>query len=154
MTAHPNSIIEHWDITYTHDMGPVVTEFYEKLAGDRIFGRHCPKCDRVLVPPRSFCDRDFTDTDGWVEVGRSGVIETFTVVFQKFRGLPDPPYCIAYVRLDGADTSILNFVKVPGLDDAEAVRAKIRVGQRVKAVFAPAASRTGRITDFWFEPED
>ncbi|HLG88496.1 MAG TPA: Zn-ribbon domain-containing OB-fold protein [Alphaproteobacteria bacterium] len=154
MTAeHPNAVIEHWDIIYTHDKGPIVTEFYERLAENKILGRHCPKCGRVLLPPRAFCDRDFADTDKWVEVGQKGVIETFTVVFQKFRGLPDPPYCIAYVRLDGADTSILNFVRVPGLVDAEAVRHKLKVGQKVKVVFAPKGERTGRITDFWFEPE-
>ena len=154
MTAeHPNAVIEHWDIVYTHDKGPIVTEFYERLAENKILGRHCPKCERVLLPPRAFCDRDFADTDTWVEVGQKGIIETFTVVFQKFRGLPDPPYCIAYVRLDGADTSILNFVKVPGLVDAEAVRNKIKVRQKVKVVFAAKDQRTGRITDFWFEPE-
>ena len=63
-TEHPNAVIEHWDIVYTHDMGPVVTEFYAKLAEDRIVGRHCPKCDRVLMPPRSFCDRDFVCANG------------------------------------------------------------------------------------------
>lgn len=150
-TQAPQTIIEHWDITYTHDMGPIVSEFYDRLANDEIWGRHCPKCDRVLVPPRSFCDRDFTDTDRWVAVQPHGTIETYTVVFQKFKGLPDPPYCIAYVLLDGADSSILNFVKLPEDFAAGDAQSRLKIGQRVTVVFAPKASRTGRITDFWFE---
>jgi len=146
-------IIEHWDITYSHDAGPIVTEFYEQLRENRLMGRHCPSCDRVLVPPRLFCDRDYVDTDRWVEVQPRGVIETFTVVYQKFRGLPDPIYCIAYVLLDGADTSILNYVRVPHLNEADLIKSRVKVGQRVKVVFASEESRTDRITDFWFEPE-
>jgi len=146
-------ITERWDITYRHDTGPVVDEFYNRLARDEIVGRRCPQCQRVLVPPRSFCDRDYVETDRWVTVGNSGTVETFTVVFQKFRALPDPVYCIAYVRLEGADTSILNFLRVPGLSSRQEVESRVQVGQRVRVVFAPKPDRRDRITDFWFEPE-
>ena len=69
-------------------------------------------------------------------------------MFQTFKGLPEAPYCIAYVLLDGADTAILNYVK--GIDwTPENVSQNIQVGDRVRAVFKE--EREGRITDFWFE---
>jgi uncharacterized OB-fold protein len=145
-------LTEQWNVTYTHATGPIVGEFLRRLKEDAtLVGRHCPQCDRVLMPPRAFCDRDYADTDRWVEVGNTGIVETFTVVFQKFQGLPDPPYCIAYVRLDGADTSILNYVRGVEMSDAEAVRANLKVGTPVRVVVAPPDQRQGRVTDFWFE---
>lgn len=154
MSTSPASITEQWNITYTHATGPIAGEFFRRLKEEAaLAGRHCPKCDRVLMPPRAFCDRDYADTDGWVEVGKRGVIETFTVVYQKFQGLPDPPYCIAYVRLDGADTAILNYVRGVDVATPEAVRRGLRIGTPVRVLFAPEAERQGRVTDFWFEVE-
>jgi uncharacterized OB-fold protein len=31
-------------------------------------------------------------TDEWVKVGTEGTIQAFTVAYEKFEGLPDPPY--------------------------------------------------------------
>lgn len=154
MSVETNLLTEEWNISYSHAMGPIAGTFFQKLRAEGILmGRHCPECDRVLIPPRGFCDRDYVDTDRWVEVGSRGQIETFTVVFQKFQGLPDPPYCIAYVRLDGADTAILNYVRGVAIDDPDAVRENIRIGSRVRVVLAPMDERQGRVTDFWFELE-
>jgi uncharacterized OB-fold protein len=145
----PTTLEEHWDITYNHALGEVASRFYEALRDqEQILGRRCPSCERVLLPPRPFCDRDFVDTTDWVEVGHEGRVEVFTVVFQTFKGLPEAPYCIAYVLLDGADTAILNYVK--GIDwTPDNVPQNIKVGDRVRAVFKE--EREGRITDFWFE---
>lgn len=145
----PTTLEEHWDITYNHALGEVASRFYEALRDqEQILGRRCPSCERVLLPPRPFCDRDFVDTTDWIEVGHEGRVEVFTVVFQSFKGLPEAPYCIAYVLLDGADTAILNYVK--GIDwIPENVSQNIQVGDRVRVVFKE--EREGRITDFWFE---
>lgn len=143
------TMTEKWDITYEHALGETAGHFYETIVKEKkLLGKKCPKCSRVLAPPRSYCDRCFTDTGEWVELGLEGRVETFTVVFQGFKGLPDPPYCIAYVLLDGADTAILNYVK--NVDwTPENVAQQIKVGDRVKVVFSE--KREGKITDFWFE---
>jgi uncharacterized OB-fold protein len=140
---------EKWDITYNHSLGETASYFFEQLRDNKkIYGKKCNSCERVLLPPRSYCDRCFVDTEDWVEVGLEGRVETFTVVFQKFDGLPDPPYCIAYVLLDGADTAILNYVK--GIDfTPDNVPTSIKMGDHVKVVFNPSAE--GKITDFWYE---
>lgn len=151
-TAPETGIIEErWDITYRHSTGSVASAFYAGLHEGRIHGVRCPECERVLVPPRSFCDRDYATTEGWLPVGPDGVLETFTVVYRKFRSLPDPPYAIAYVRLAGADTAILSYLRDDRLGDVDWVREGLAVGTPLRAVFAPAGERAGRMTDFWFE---
>ena len=60
----------------------------------------------MLAPPRPICDRDFCETEGWVELGLTGTLELFTVVNLAIAGLPDPPYVLAYVKPEGADTAI------------------------------------------------
>ncbi|MCZ7572802.1 MAG: Zn-ribbon domain-containing OB-fold protein [Ardenticatenaceae bacterium] len=154
MSDGVRTIVEKWNLTYNHSAGAVASEFFDHLQRDgRLFGRQCPNCRRVLVPPRSFCDRCFVDTDRWVPVADSGVIEMFTIVYMKFQQLPDPPYAIAYVRLDGADTAILNYVKGLDLtDQQQAVRA-LKPGTRVRVAFAPDDTRLGSVLDFWFEPQ-
>jgi uncharacterized OB-fold protein len=149
------TITERWDLTYRHSAGVVASEFFRALEEEgRLLGRRCPSCERVLLPPRPFCDRCYVDTTEWIEVADTGVLETFTIVYTKFAGLPDPPYAIAYVRLDGGDTAILNYVRGLELEDMDASVAALEPGSRVRAVFAPREDRQGRITDFWFEPAD
>ena len=148
------TVVEKWDLTYQHSAGPTVSEFYRKLQEEgKIVGRRCPECSRVLVPPRSFCDRCFCDTQEWIEVANQGTIGTFTVVYKKFKQLPDPPYAIAYVILDGADTAILNYVQGVPLDNLDQSTTALQPGARVKVVFAASDQRQGKVTDFWFELE-
>ena len=147
------TVTEKWDLTYQHSAGPIVSEFYRRVQEEgRIAGRQCPQCGRVLVPPRSFCDRCYCDTAEWVNVASEGVVETFTVVYRKFNRLPDPPYAIAYVRLDGADTAMLNYVRGLDLSDSDGAVAALKPGLRVRVAFAPREQRQGSVSDFWWEP--
>lgn len=74
----------------------------------------------------------------------------FTIVYEKFEGLPDPPYAVAYVLLDGAGTAMANFIRGVDLSDLDRALRQIGIGTRVRAVFK--RKRKGRITDFWYEP--
>ncbi len=139
----------HWDITYNYAAGVTGSEFLRRLRDEkRISGVKCPKCQRVLLPPRGFCERCFVATEGWVDVGTSGVIEAFTITSEPFEGLPTPPYAIAYVTLDGASTAMLNFVRGIDLADLKAAAKKLAIGTRVRVEWAE--ERQGRITDFWY----
>lgn len=142
---------QHWDIRYQHPADDVAARFFETLRDEkRLVGIRCPKCERVLIPPRPFCDRDFVETDGWVDVANEGVIELFTVVYLKTPGLPDPPYAIAYVRPDGADTAIMNLVKGVDLSEPAAAADALAIGGRLRAEFID--ERQGRISDFYYVP--
>lgn len=141
----------HWDITYNYAAGVTGSEFLRRLRDEkRISGVKCPKCQRVILPPRGFCERCFIPTEGWVDVGTEGVIEAFTITSEPFDGLPEPPYAIAYVTLDGASTAMLNFVRGVALSDLKAAAAKLAIGTRVRVEWV--AERKGRITDFYYVP--
>lgn len=153
MNTPPTVIEQHWDIHYQHTLDEVQRHFFDVVRDEgRLVGIRCPVCDRVLAPPRSFCDRDFVRTAEWVDLGDEGVIELFTIVALKTPGLPDPPYVLAYVRPDGADTALLNLLEGVDLTDIKAAAERIKIGARVKISFNE--TRTGRVDDFRFVLED
>ena len=142
---------EAWNITYNHALGQTASWFYVQIRDHaKIYGRRCGKTGRVLVPPRAFSDQTLAPTTEWVEVGPGGRIECFTMVYQAFNGLPDPPYAFGYVLLDGADTAIGGFFKGVDLKDPAQAAQALAIGTRVDTRFAE--QRIGDVLDFWFEP--
>jgi len=147
--SEPWIVEQRWDLTYRHRADEAAAQFFRTLRDEgRLIGTRCPKCERVLAPPRTFCDRDFCDTDGFVDLGSEGTIELFTIVYHRIQGLPEPPYAIAYVRPDGADTAFVNFVRGIDLSDQPTALAALAIGNRARIEFAE--ERTGSMTDFWF----
>ena len=141
---------ETWNITYNHALGETASWFYVQVRDNaKIFGRRDARTGRVLVPPRAFSDDSLEPTTDWVEVGPGGVIEAFTIVYEPFNGLPNPPYAFGYVRLDNADTALGGFFKGIDLSDGAKAAEVFSVGTRVITRFAK--DRVGDMLDFWFE---
>ncbi len=138
-----------WDLSYTHALGHTTGRFLAGLKEAKIFGRSCPACARVLVPPRAFCDRCHTETTDWREVGPLGTIEMFTIVCEPFKGLPAPPYALAYVTLDGASTALVGYVNQLDLTKLEEAVSALSIGSSVTARFADEP--VGNALDYWFE---
>lgn len=157
MTANePRTKEATWHIEYEHAMGEIAQEFFERVESDaELYGRTCPECERVLIPPREFCDQCFTETDGWEQVSDEGEIHSLTVQHYSYEGLPEPPIAMIRVDLDGADTGLLHWADgddVP-LEDPDVAKNELAIGTRVKAVWKDEADRTGEITDIeYFEP--
>ena len=142
-------IEQRWDLTYNHSADPVTAHFLRTLRDEgKMLGIRCPVCRRVLAPPRPICDRDFCETDGWVELGSSGTLELFTIMYLAIQGLPDPPYVLAYVRPDGADTAIGGFLEGVDLSSPQAATAQLQLGSPVTIEMRD--QREGRITDLYF----
>ena len=143
-----------WELAYNYAAGETVSKFLVELRDNaRILATKCKLCNRVLVPARSYCERCFISIkDSWVELPPRGTLEAFTIVATKFEGLPDPPYVICYIKLDGADTSIPHFLKGVDLSNIEEARERIKVGMRVRLIFKDKEQREGRMNDFWVEP--
>ena len=142
---------EAWNITYNHALGETASWFYVQIRDHaKIYGRRDAKSGRVLVPPRAFSDQTLEPTTEWVEVGPGGRIETFTIVYEPFNGLPDPPYAFGYVMLDKADTAIGGFFRGVDLADPAKAAQGLKVGTRITTRFAE--KRIGDVLDFWFEP--
>ena len=138
-----------WDLGYRHALGATVGVFLDGLREQQILGRKCTACARVLVPPRSYCDRCHTETAEWQQVSNEGVIEMMTIVYEPFKGLPAPPYAIAYATLDGASTALLGYVRGVELTDVQAATKRLAIGTRVVVCFNPEPK--GDVTDYWFE---
>ncbi|MGD9713431.1 MAG: Zn-ribbon domain-containing OB-fold protein [Thermomicrobiales bacterium] len=139
-----------WHIRYQYTIGTFASAFFEGLRRGEILGSLCEQNNEVSVPPKSFNERAFVPTDKLVKVGLSGTIQAVTIVTAPFAGSPEVPYAVAYVQLDGATSSIANYVRGVDLGDGTSLPRELQIEASVHVVFS--ASPQGRVTDFWFEP--
>jgi hypothetical protein len=137
-----------WHVTYKYSTGKIAGQFFAGLRQKRIMATRCSKSGKVYLPPRAYCESSFEPYDGWVEAGHEGTIEAATIVTAKFDNLPDPPYAIAFVRLDGVSTAMVNFVRGEDLSDVPAAARRLAPGTRARVVFDDEPQ--GRITDFHY----
>ena len=135
-------------LRYDYSLGEVAGRFMAGLKEGKILATRCSKSGLTYLPPRSYCERSFEKCDAWVEASLEGVIESSTIVVRGFEGKRKPPVAIAFVKLDGIDSAIGNYVDGLDLSNYDAAMVKLAPGQRVRVEFAQA--REGRITDFSF----
>jgi uncharacterized OB-fold protein len=130
---------------YTRSTGDVVGHFFAALKERRMLGIRAGD-GRVLMPPQEYDPETGVELTEMVEVGESGVVTTWTWVYEPRPKHPlRHPFAFALVKLDGADTAMLHAVDA-GSPDA------MQTGMRVRVRWAPAL--TGDITDIaCFEPE-
>jgi len=134
-------------INYKYSMGGQSKFFLELMKNKKILGAKCTKCGKIWMPPRINCSDCFVPAD-WVEVKQTGTIEVSTIVwFTTSAFIKNIPYATGYIKLDGADTALLQ-----GIFSENLVPSKIKKGKRVRAVFQK--DREGKMTDFFFVPED
>ena len=126
-------------LRYAWDTGQAISRYLAELKEGRLIARACRKCERVMIPPRMFCERCFRPTDEWVYVKDTGRIFTFSLCYVSWdvRRLKQPEIP-AVIEIDGASPGmgILHVVKriTPG---------KVRVGMPVRAVWKPSPSELG-----------
>jgi uncharacterized OB-fold protein len=135
-------------LPYTWQAGETASHYLTRLRDEKkLLGKRCPKCKKVLAPPRKICPYCTVPTDEWVELSGEGTVDTFTIVHRATNIHPMPvPFAYAIIRLEGADTG---FLHVLGEVDVK----KIEEGMRVKAVFSE--ERVGLPTDIaYFKPVD
>jgi hypothetical protein len=130
-------------LRYAWDTGEAVGRYLSELKEGRLIARSCRKCDRVMVPPRMFCERCFRPTDDWVYLKNTGTVNTFSLchVSWDVRRLKTPQIP-AVIEIDGAS---------PGMGILHLLQRvrpeQVHVGMRVGAIWKPASKRTGSITD-------
>ncbi|GAH22937.1 unnamed protein product, partial [marine sediment metagenome] len=118
----------------------------------KIIARKCNKCERIMIPPRMFCELCFRATDEWVYVEDTGSINTFSISYVHWDARRikegEKPFIPAVIEIDGASEG-MGILHVLGEVDPEDVKS----GMRVKAVWKPSEERTGAITDIkYFKP--
>ncbi|MEX2420348.1 MAG: Zn-ribbon domain-containing OB-fold protein [Actinomycetota bacterium] len=143
--ARPDAV-KRWegDFPVRHRYTPgVAGEVFFTALRDRgvLLGSKCEVCDYVYVPARLFCERCFAELAVETEVGPSGELVSFTIVFEGVDGEPlERAQTLGLVRLDGADAVLLHRL----LDTGD---APLEIGERVEVVVRPKAERTGSILD-------
>ncbi len=136
-------------LPYQYFAGRTGSRFLVTLRDEKkIMGVRCEKCDKVFVPPRSTCERCFSNlSENWVELKNTGTVTGFTIVRYEEPHQPvKPPYILALIQLDGADTPITHIVKGVPL-------SKMEMGLKVKAVFAKKTTSTIMDIDH-FRPDE
>ena len=149
-------ITESWapNLEYAWDNGPAIGRYLAELKNGKIIGKRCNKCDRVLLPPRMFCELCWRPTDEWVYVEDTGTVNTFCISHVDWKagrlnikgGVR--PFTPAVIEIDGASKGMGILHMIEKIDPE-----KIKVGMKVKAVWKPADKREGSITDIeYFKP--
>src|SRR5712692_2619698 len=146
---------KYLDITYKFEpkyswaAGVAISKFLDELNQGRIIARKCYGCNRILVPPRMYCEQCYRPTDEWVHVKDTGTVNTFSIssVGTDARRLKTP-ILVSVVDIDGAS---------PGMgilhNLGEMEPSKISIGMKVQAVWKRAEERQGAITDIrYFRP--
>jgi uncharacterized OB-fold protein len=136
-------------LRYAWDKGQAIGRYLAELKEGRLIARACRKCERIMIPPRMFCERCFRPTDEWVYVKDSGKILTFSLCYVSWdvRRLRQPQIP-AVIEIDGAsqDMGILHLVK-------KVTPNQVRIGMAVRAVWKPKRERKGSVTDIaYWEP--
>ena len=140
------SVHDKPSLQYAWDNGVAIGRYLAELKNGVIMGKRCNQCDRILVPPRLFCETCWRPTGPWTPVADTGTILTFVVSHVNWDASRVEPglryHTPAVIELDGAgkDQGILHLV-----DEIEP--DELKIGQRVKAVWLPPEERTGAITD-------
>jgi uncharacterized OB-fold protein len=138
---HAPLVIEYGFMRTT---GPVIGAFLTGLREQRVFAIRGAD-GRVVCPPVEYDPETGEPLTEMVEVGTEGTVTAWSWVGSPRDGQPlSTPHALAMVRLDGADTSMLHAVDVPGPD-------ALATGDRVRIRWAE--STEGDITDIaCFEP--
>lgn len=132
---------------YAWDAGVAIGRYLAGMREGRILGRVCHRCRRTLVPPRMFCELCFRPTDEWVEVGRTGVVNTFSICHVSWDMQPlAVPELPAVIEIDGASPGMGILHKLGNVAPGD-----VQFGMPVRAVWKPPGERTGSILDirFW-----
>jgi len=132
---------------YAWDAGVAISRYLEELQEGRLIARQCTGCDRILIPPRMFCEQCFRPTDGWVYVQDTGTVNTFSICHVRWDVVRlTKPQLPAVIHIDGASPGmgILHLLGEVSPED-------IHIGLRVKAVWKEPRARQGAITDirYW-----
>lgn len=153
-TSEPALIHDvHWQLDYKIRLGRAWSRFMRGLQEQKLLGSRCDRCNRVYVPPQSYCESCFVPVESWLEVEPVGTLRTSTIVYQGFEGGPEAPYAVGAIELDGADSLLMHFIGGVDLSSEADARTALRSGARVRAVWSE--TRVGAITDiehFVIEP--
>ncbi len=119
-------------IEYSYTPGRGLSAYLRAMKDKRILGDKCPVSGQVFVPPRGVSPIAGMPTSEMVELADTGYVESFNITRVPIHGRDDlhPPYCSAWIVLDGASVGFMGLVTGIEADD-------VTIGLRVKALWKP-----------------
>jgi len=144
---------------YDFSAGQALGIFLEKLKEGKIVGSRCPRCGRIYVPPRSYCEYCLVPTVEIVEVPDTGTVHTAVISYiRATRERMEKPEIVGIIRLDvpGYREDEYEFAglfhKLCGVSPEDVTSGKV-IGMKVRAKWKPPEERKGSILDIeCFEP--
>ena len=139
-TNAPHAWLGELPITSRYTYGIAGERFFRALKDEgKILGTRCHKCARTYVPAASFCERCLSPLNDYLDMGTTGEVYTYTLLYENYDGTAkEPPEIVAFVSFgDGGLVHKLAQVE-PG---------DLQIGMEVEAVLKPADQREGSILD-------
>lgn len=144
---------------YSYAAGHTISTFLDGLKNGKILGRRCAKCNRILVPPRPYCEFCARPAGEWIEIPGVGRVETAVVSYiSAKRGRLEEPEIVGVIRFDvpGVNEGDPDF---PGMFhrlcgiSPEDVMSGRAIGMMVRPRWKPPELRSGSVLDIeCFEP--
>jgi uncharacterized OB-fold protein len=119
---------------YSYTPGVAASRFLRSLERGEIVAQRCPRCRKVIVPPRGACSMCGVATDEELILTGKGTVTTFCITRVPSPGLP-APYVSTWIRLDGADITSMFLIQ-------ECDPEQVRLGMRVEPVWVEESERT------------
>ena len=129
------------EFPYKHSTGETIGRFLAGLKEQKTIWGQRVAGQGVVVPPHGYSEIDAAPANEWVAVKDTGTVSAVAIVHQPLDRLHPfaQPFAYVLVKLDGADTALAHVVK----DDL----ARLKIGARVQAVWAPDDERKGHVRD-------
>jgi len=138
----------HWrgdmQADYLYPNGVAGDKFFKYIKNnDGFLATPCKKCNKVLFPPRLYCEDCFSEIpeEDWIQVPASGTIRLFTIARINAHGKRmKEPKVMALIDIDQTDGALLGVINSKDLE-------KDHTGLRVRAIFRPMDQREGTLKD-------
>ena len=141
----------HWrgdmQADYLYPAGVAGDKFFKHLMqNDSFLATKCTKCNKILFPPRLYCEDCFTEIPeaDWLEVPLSGTIKLFTIATLNAQGEKlKTPKIIALINIDKTHGNLLGIIKTNDFK-------RDYSGVKVKAILRPKDKREGTLKDILY----
>lgn len=119
-------------LEYVYTPGQALSTYLRGMKDKKILAERCPQTGQVFVPPRGVSPVAGIPTEGPIELPDHGYVESFNITRVPIAMRPDlePPYCSAWILLDGASVGFMGLV-------VNCEPESVKLGTRVRAVWKP-----------------
>jgi uncharacterized protein len=122
---------------------PDTAPFWRAARERRLVVQECDACGHVRFPPHPYCPACRNATHRWREAAGYGRVWTYAFVYKPTLSAfaPYTPFPIAYIELEDLPGVRMtgNLVAAEGAEINSVPHDQVRIGLRVKAVFADVA---------------